>query len=553
MNIHQAMQMAAKFANEGKFEQADKILRDILAANNQFHPAIHMLGKLAFQSGRDDIAAPLFQRAAMIDGSNALYHCDFAETLFYLGEYQDALLAVNRSIQLNSNNSRAHFIAGNTLMKGGENEQAIKAFQKTISLDPKHGFAHNNLGSLYEDDGRLKEAKKQYENAMKLDKSNVLAYLNLSTVLSFEGDLAGSQKLLNSAIKIKPDYIEAHHNLSDLKRYKIGDEHIEILMGLLKEVDKIPLENQIRLYFILGKVHADLKEYDLAFDYYNTGNKLKRSTYEYDEDRMLEMHNEIKGVFSKTSFADLTISKNHDIIPIFVVGMPRSGSTLIEQILSSHSMVHGAGELLILSELINKQFSGNFPNDIQSFGDATLIEIGHTYLRKTSELNPEAKYIVDKMPSNYLYAGLIKKIIPNAVIINTNRNSMDCSVSNYTHLFLDTIHYTNDLSELGRYYKMYNDLMDHWRSVLPDGVLYDISYENVVDDLEKEARSLIDFIGLDWEEGCLDFHKQKSRVKTASAAQVRKPIYNSSIERWRVYEKHLGPLIHALDNTISSH
>ncbi|HRW30588.1 MAG TPA: sulfotransferase, partial [Emcibacteraceae bacterium] len=172
---------------------------------------------------------------------------------------------------------------------------------------------------------------------------------------------------------------------------------------------------------------------------------------------------------------------------------------------------------------------------------------GNDYLQKLKKLDADAQYIVDKMPGNYQFAGLIAKILPSAFIINTNRNALDCCLSNYTQLFRHTIPYTNNLGELGRYYKIYNGLMDHWRSVLPSGYLYDIHYESVVANLEEEARKLINFIGLDWEESCLTFHKTKNTVRTASAAQVREPIYNSSIERWRVYEKHLSPLIEALE------
>jgi tetratricopeptide (TPR) repeat protein len=547
MNIHQAMQLAVKFASEGNFGQADKILRDILDANNQFHPAIHMLGQLAFQSGRDDIAAPLFQRAVMLDTNNARYHRDLSETLFYMGKYQDCLMAANRSIQLNEKDPKTHFVAGNALTKIGEEEQAIKALKQTIRLDPNHAFAHNNLGSLSEKIGKLKEAKRQYETAIKLDQKNVLAYLNLSTLLTAEGDLEGSRKLLNAAIKTKPDYIEAHHNLSALKKYKKSDKHIDILKALLKDINKIPVDNQIRFYFILGKAHADIDEHDRAFDFYKKGNQLKRSTYDYQEDRMLEIHNEIKSVFSRSFVFNPKPNHENNVKPIFVVGMPRSGSTLVEQIISSHSKVHGGGELLILNELVHQAFGGNYPFDIQLIEDNGLQEIGEQYLNRIASLNPDAEYIVDKMPSNYLYAGLISKILPDAIIINTNRNPMDCCVSIYTHLFLDTVHYTNDLGELGRYFKMYSGLMDHWRDLLPDNVLYDVSYEKVVGNLEQEARDLIDFIGLDWENGCLDFHKKKSNVKTASAAQVRKPIYKSSIERWRVYEDHLKPLSEELN------
>ncbi|MDG1437485.1 MAG: sulfotransferase, partial [Emcibacteraceae bacterium] len=232
--------------------------------------------------------------------------------------------------------------------------------------------------------------------------------------------------------------------------------------------------------------------------------------------------------------------------PIFIVGMPRSGSTLIEQILSGHSDVFAAGELFFLGDII-KDKKPNFPNGIDKISDDELRAIGDEYLERVKTLNPDAKHIVDKMPANYQYAGLIVKILPGAHIINARRNPMDCCLSIYTRLFLQTLHYSYDLEELGRYYARYQELMDHWHNVLEKNQLLDVHYENVVEDLEREARKLIDFIGLEWQDQILDFHNQKNRVTTASAAQVRKPIYTSSLDRWRVYEKHLGALKNILD------
>lgn len=546
MNVHQLMQMAVSYANGQNFAEAEKILRQILAANDQFHPAIHMLGKLAFQSGRDDIAANLFHKAATIDPNNSGYHRDFAETLFFMGHYQDSLMAINRSIQLNQNDPKTHFIAGNALLNMGGNDQAIKAFKHTLKLDPNQSFAHNNLGSVYEKENKLKKAKHHYKLAMKIDQSNVLAINNLATLLTVEGELEEAKKLLNQIIKTKPDYIEAHHNLSALKRYKKGDKHIDVLNALLENADNIPADNRYRLYFILGKVHADLKEFDKAFEFYEMGNKLKRSTFEYDEDRFLENVEKIKVLYSKENIGKNKVTKSDKAVPIFVVGMPRSGSTLVEQILSSHSQIFGAGELTLLNEYVNEKVE-NYPEDIETLLDEELLGIGEKYLEKINTFDPAAKFVVDKNPGNFIYAGLIKKILPEALIINTNRNAVDCCVSNYTHLFLDTIHFTNDLGELGRYFNIYSNLMEHWRSVLPSEMLFDISYEEVVENIEHEAKSLIKFTGLDWEEACLEFYNKKSNVKTASAAQVRKPIYKSSVERWRVYERHLEPLINALE------
>ena len=311
------------------------------------------------------------------------------------------------------------------------------------------------------------------------------------------------------------------------------------------------VEDSIKLHFNLGKVHEDLQDYDSAFYHYHSSSLLNRSTYEYDENDVHKTAKDIKNIFSTIHLDTVKTIANDGPIPIFVVGMPRSGSTLIEQILSSHSKVHSGGELIILSELVNERVV-DFPNDLKNVPDAELKMIGHEYLRRVKDLNPNAQLIVDKMPGNFQFVGLISKIIPQAFIVNTNRNAMDCCVSIYTQLFKHTVPYSNDLAELGRYFNIYSNIMDHWRSVLPDGVLYDIYYENVVNNLEKEARKLIDFVGLNWEEKCLTFHKNTSIVKTASAAQVRKPIYKSSLEKWRVYEKHLGTLIDELAKTEKS-
>lgn len=546
MNIHHAMQMAIKCAKERQFGQAEKTLRDIIATDDRFHPALHMLGQLAFESGRDDIAAQYFHKAIVLDGNIAHYHRDFAEVLFFMGKLEEALSAVNRSIQINSNDPKAHFVAGNTLMNYGVLDQAIIAFEKTISLEPNHEFAHNNLGSLYETDNRLKKAKHEYRIAIKINQANVIAQNNLATLLIADGEVESAKELLNEAIKIQPDYIEAHNNLSALKRYRKGDAHIDILNSLLNDVEKMPVQDKIRLHFSLGKVHSDLEDYDTAFYHYNSSNILKRATYEYDEDDVQKTANNIKSIFSKNSIERTEIARNDELIPLFVVGMTRSGSSLIEQILSSHSKVHAGGELAILGELVNERI-GIFPDDVKNVSDDELREVGLEYLKRVRELSPEAQIIVDKMPGNYQYAGLITKILPEAFIVNTNRNPIDCCVSNYTQLFRHTIPYTNDLGELGRFFNIYSDLMDHWRTVLPDRVLHDVSYEDVVADLEGEARKLFDFVGLEWEEECLCFHENKVTVRTASAAQVRKPIYKSSVERWRVYEKHLAPLIEALE------
>lgn len=551
MNINDAIHLAAKYANQGMFGQAEKICRDIIMENDKYHPAYHLLGQLAFQSGRDELAIKMLRKAASLDINRATYHRDLAELLCVTGQHQDTLSVINRSLELNPNDPKSHYIAGMALTALNAVDQAKNAYKKVITLSPDHGLSHNNLGALLERTGHLDEAKEAYSKAIKINQNHAEAQNNLATVLIAEGDTKGAKKHFEAAIKARPSYIEAHHNLSALKKYKKNDEHLAQLETIADDISALSDENKIRLYFTLGKAYSDIGKYDAAFNFYQSGNNAKRAGTEYNEAAATTLIEEIKTVFNHTYFQDIKIEKNNDPTAIFIVGMPRSGSTLIEQILASHSDVHAGGELHLLNDIV-KTKTKNFPQGIKTLSDKELKTIGIEYLEHIKRLNPNATRIVDKMPANYHYAGLIAKILPGAHIINSNRNPMDSCLSNYTRLFLQTIPYTYDLVELGRYYSRYQDLISHWHEVLPKDILINIGYEDVVADLEKEARKIIAFVGLEWEDSCLDFYKNKRRIETASAAQVRKPIYKTSVERWRPYEKHLGPLIAELENIPSN-
>ncbi len=543
MDLNQAIQLAARYANQGKFEEADKVCRDMIAFNDRFHPAFHLLGQMASHVGRNDVAIPMLQRAAALDPGRASYHRDLAEAMIFGAKPQDAIPVLNQAIKIDANDPKAHFFLGLATMSVGRLDDAMKAYQTAIKLEPNYGPAYNNIGSLYEGRGDLKEARNAYKKAIKIDPKNVQAQNNIAAILIAEGEIDAAKDHLEEAINARPDFIEAHHNLSALKKYQQDDPHLDILKSLLANIDKMPVDYQVRLHFILGKVKADLGDYDLSFDHYQKGNALKRGTFEYDEEAFKKHTDAIKSQFTAEYIESGQPCEDIGITPIFIVGMPRSGSSLIEQILSSHSEIEAGGELTYLSDLVRDHI-GVFPTNLT---DEKLANIGNEYLLKIKEINVQARFIVDKMPGNFQYAGLIAKIFPDAKIIHSKRNVMDCCVSNYTHLFLHTIHFTNDLGELGRYFNILSDLMDHWHTVLPGDLLYDIQYEDVVENLEIEAKKLVDFIGVDWKEDCLSFHEKKGAVKTASAAQVRKPIYKSSVERWRDYEKFLGPLKEVLE------
>lgn len=533
MDLNKAMHMAVGFANNGDLAAAEKACQDIIRAYDRFHPAFHLLGQIAFRTGRIDMAMDMTKRAGSLDQRNPEYMRDMAEILFYAGKPQDAINFAGRALQINQRDAKCHYIAGLAFNVMGDLHRAQAAFEATLNFDPNNSNAQNNLGSVLEKQGRQENAKAAYEKAVEMDPGNVEAINNIASMMIAAGDLDVAKEKLETAIKIRQDYIEAHHNLSGLKTYT--DEDIKTLKGL--DPSRLPPINQARWAFILGKAYADVGDHNKAFDHYERGNKLMRGLIKFDGDEAAKFHQSLIDEFKTDDCASLEGAID-DPTPIFIVGMPRSGSTLTEQILASHTDVYAAGELLTLSNLI-KEKCPSFPNDLS---DDQLKDIGNAYLTELKKHVPDAKRIIDKMPGNYAFIGLISKILPGAKIIHTRRNPMDCCVSIFTRLFLEPVHYAYDLKELGNYYNNYQDLMDHWRDTLPQDMMTEVQYEEIVGDLENQAKDLIKFVGLDWQDAVLDFHKQKGNVTTASAAQVRKPIYKTSVERWRVYEDKLVEL-----------
>jgi tetratricopeptide (TPR) repeat protein len=541
MDLMQAIKKAENLANKGKFAEADKICRDIIAVNDRFHPAFHLLGQLAAHANRNDIAVPMLRRAASLNPNNAQYQRDLAEVLLFSARVKNALDVIEHAVILEPQDPKAHFILGLTTMSLGLLDRAIEAYRTAIKLEPEFGAAHNNLGSLLERAGNLKEAKKAYAKAISIDPGNVQAQNNMASILIAEGNIKAAIIHLETAIKVAPGYIEAHHNLSTLKTYKKNDQHIIQLQSLSKHPSRLTKENQIRLEFILGKAASDIGNYDEAFMHYDRGNLLKRSTFEYDENASRQLHKDIKKNFITVPLNNLRGKEAKSPIPIFIVGMPRSGSTLVEQILVSHDDISSVGEMTALNEIIKKHIN-DFPNGIKDLSNQDYENIGSAYIAALRDAGADTGFVIDKMLGNYRLLGIIGHAFPHAKIIHTTRNPMDSCVSIYTRLFLETLHYGYDLNELGNFYNFYSDLMEHWRKILPNDMFIDISYEEVVSDLKSASEKLINFIGLEWQENMLDFHKQGSTVRTASAEQVRKPIYKSSVERWRVYEKQLQPL-----------
>ena len=507
-------------------------------------------GLAAAQAHNLPLAETLVNKAVACNGAPSGYYqllCDIQRCLKKLDE---AIAAGNRAVQLAAGDAEAHYLLALALSDDGRRADAAEHYRTALQLRPSHDKAANNLGTLLEAEGNLPEAEISYACAVASNPRNAAAQNNLGALLSTRGDLDLARGHFSAAIHADPLFIHAHFNLSTLKTYTADDPHLATMEQLTPQAQYLPADMQIRLWFSLGKAWEDVGRYDDSFAAYERGNRLHRATFFYDENTAARSMQDIIQRFDK-SFATQKTAGLADETPIFIVGMPRSGTTLVEQILSSHSAVFGAGELNDLCDSVSQhwQISPGFSyiDRLISASQEELADIGQSYLQKIRALNAAAPHITDKMPGNYFYIGLIHKLFPRAKIIHCMRDPMDTCFSNYSRFFKEAMPFAYDLQELGRYWRQYDALMKHWKQVLPENTILDVRYEDVVADLETQARRLTQHCGLAWEDSCLAFHDNKRLVKTASIAQVRQPIYRTSVARWEHYRSHLEPLRLALE------
>ena len=384
-------------------------------------------------------------------------------------------------------------------------------------------FQHNRSGAAY-------------ARAVALDLGNAEAQNNLGAVYSAAGRLDEAIACFEAAIRGRPDFVSAHYNLSSLKTYAPNDPHLTTLESMTSNPPEPDSETGIRYYFALGKAREDIGQYDRAFAAYVEGNRKQHLLVPQNEEEADKRVERIMALFDARFFAERQQANADERTPIFVLGMPRSGTTLIEQIISSHPAVHGAGELGDLNKVITNApgaAAGRpFTDPIPALSAHDIEVLGGEYLSRVWRHAPNSRYITDKMPANFFYIGMIYLMFPHARIIHSMRDPMDSCFSCYAKLFNDTMAFAYDMETVGRFYVRYIRLMQHWHEVLPAGTVLDVSYEDVVEDTETQTRGMLDYIGLPWDDACLEFYKSEREVKTASVAQVRQPIYKTSLARW---------------------
>ena len=426
--------------------------------------------------------------------------------------------------------------------------ESLASYERAIALRPDSALAINNRGVVQCDLGLTDQALASFEQAARLRPGYTEALDNRIQLLTELGRFDVAQGAIEQIISVSPRRARSYYQLALVRPFQRSDPHFQTLVDNGRDMDALGPDDQIFLDFALAKALADVGDHEGSFKRLADGNRLKRSRTKYDETAVLSAMQANGGAFTGDLIRRKGGKGDPSRAPVFIVGMPRSGTTLVEQILASHPKVFAAGEIAAFHEAALAQTGASpalasFPETASRLSQDGFRRLGKAYLDRIRELAPDADRITNKTTDNFRFAGLIHLALPNARIVHVRRDPIDTCLSCYSKLFFDDLPYAYDLEELSRYYRAYEALMAHWRQVLPPEVMLEVQYEEVVSDLDVQARRIVAHCGLEWDARCLDFHLTERPVRTASAAQVRRSIYQSSVGRWRSYEPFLQPLI----------
>ena len=513
---------------------------------------LNALGTALHKSGRDEQAIARFERAIAIQPDYADAHFNLANVLQRRDRLTEALMHYGKVLAVQPRNYAAHNNLATVLQKLGRFDDAIKLYRHALAINPEYADAYYNLGAAFLALDRNEDAIKESQKALGLDPSKAFAHNNIGVALQALGRIEDAGAAYERALQLAPREAAIHLNLAYLRRFTVSDPRLAALERLAEDMTTLDAESRISLHFALGKAFGDVGQYERSFRHLRDGNALKRTQLAYDEKKVLSLFERVRTTLTLELMQQKAGGGDNSTTPVFIVGMPRSGTTLVEQILASHSKVYGAGEIETFYQAVEKfrcrhRIGTAFPDMVSAVSQRALRDLGSDYVRLIKAAAPSAERIANKLPLNFKYVGLIHLALPNARIIHVRRDPLDTCVSCFSLLFTGDQSFTYDLGELARYYRGYAALMEHWRGVLPQGVMIEVQYEALVADLKGQARAIVNHCGLPWEDACLAFHKTPRPVKTASAVQVREPVYRTSVGRWRHYENFLRPLIQALN------
>lgn len=508
---------AVELFRAGRFGQTERLCRDILKEDPTSVNAIRLLAEVGIKVGVYVDAENLLARCLELAPGFRLARLNYANVLSKREKLEEALQQVDQLIVEEPDKPAYLAQRAATLVRMGDFERALPCYEYLLSHFPAQAKIVLSYGHALKTVGRLEEAIEAYRRA----------------------------------IELNPGYGDGYWSLANLKTFRFEDADIDAMRTAI-DGGKCLREDYFHLCFALGKSLDDRKKYDDAFHYYQLGNNTKEKLEEYSVDTTEEIANEIRSVCDHKLFIRQGGQGCLAPDPIFIVGLPRSGSTLLEQILASHSQVDGTKELVHILSFVRrlggrrkKSEASRYPRILNELPAEQMIELGQEFLDRARVQRGSAPYFIDKMPNNFFHVGLINLILPNAKIIDARRHPMAACFSGYSQLFAKGQAFTYGLNSVGRYYCDYVKVMDHWDQVLPGKVLR-VQYEDVVNDTENQIRRILDYCGLPFEQACLEFYKSDRAVRTPSSEQVRQPIYKGGLDMWRNYESHLGPLKDAI-------
>jgi tetratricopeptide (TPR) repeat protein len=498
---------------------SERIIREILQHDASHLAALCGLAALSLAADKGKDAERLLRHALKQSAHHPLAWRGLGQALAALGRLQEAGAAARHLVKIDPHNPQSWITIGSVSTRLLRNEEALEAYERAAQLQPAEVRLRMSIGHVHKTLGRRSESEAAYKAALVMD----------------------------------PAVADAYWSLADLKNYTFNDEEIAAMQRLLA-AGKLDRANTAQLHFALGKAHEQRRRYADAFAYYARGNALRRLDAPFDIEHFEQRSGRIRAFFDAAFFAGRAGSGNPSTAPIFIVGLPRSGSTLVEQILASHSRVEGTMELpniISITHQFDDMVAGRdgYPETIGSAPVGLLTALGSRYLEETAPLRTGKEHFTDKLPNNFSHVGLIHALLPHATIIDARRHPMDCCFSTFKQHFAEGQTFSNDLKDLGRYYRCYLALMDHWDAVLPGKVLH-LQYEDLVREPEVHIRRLLDHCRLPFEPGCINFHETRRSVRTASAEQVRQPIYTAGVGYWRNFETELLPLRQALGDSL---
>jgi tetratricopeptide (TPR) repeat protein len=522
----------------GQIEEAVHHYRRMLELRPDLAEAHNNLGNALLSLRRFEEAVTSYRRALALRPNAPGAHANLGNALHALGRPQEALIHCRRALELEPDSAEAEQLVGNALFDLGLFDESAASYARAIKLKPDYTEAHIAAGKVLRQIGRIAEAEESCRKALGVAADSSEALALLGEIQADRGRFDDAEQLFRRAIAIAPNQPEAWAGLARYRKMQPDAAWLTAVQGLLGK--SLGAGQEINLRYALGKYFDDVQDFDNAFASYRVANELKkRSAPKYDGAHLARRVDQIIALYDADWLRGAGAQGNESRRPIFVVGMPRSGTTLTEQILASHPQAFGCGELRFWHSA-RVGYESSMLHGAE--GRGAIAAAAEKYLSLLAGFSADAARMIDKMPANFMNLGLIHAAFPHARILHMRRNPLDTGLSIYFQIFSNAHLYANDLEDIAHYFTQYSRLMAHWRSTLPQGTILEVPYEKLVADPEAGIREIVQFAGLPWDPRCLKFHETERAVITASNWQVRQRISTSAAERWRNYERYLGPL-----------